>query len=664
MSQQLQFNPDGPQIQPLQVSEGFSPLQLNPPYLPAPLQQHMDLVSSVAVMAIQEKMTHSPARMYTYNAMSQNNWNNRLFTQYVDLLVRSIEMHMTNNRNDDLRAVTWQLSRAIAEYFAALMVFDNQALQAMLPDQEQPIKDAVGEFQRLRKTLETFYNQSRQAVQRQQHTQQAPANSNWGGGVNQTGQSAGLVSAAGSLTTAPAPAPAANGRVLQVKTAPAPVAAPAAAYPQPVPEIASTRVQAARPTQHSEYKLEDKNYAAYDTVAFKATDKYLFAPAFNPHRELLLYKLPMTKDEPMTPAFMAYKPADGQPSKPPMQIGDHIQGLNTNPFPIVGLNVEKENQRNAPADGFQTLNPELVVNLLEDTNLEVMSGAWSDEELFFNVQLQLAVLPAFENKIPVVTRFGALHEPIVLRSDLRHFLGYLRTHGRTHVALAKALRAESDRLQKASITGEAPNGLAADPTTLAALTALNKRLTQMTGAFCYFGLGMRIRPSNYMLEIEELETKIGMRSPRLKLIWDAHQAALIAMALDTVEDGAVEQLVELEESSLHPERKEMLGNTVFTTIMRENNSYTAVGLLSTQLQAQFPHLNVSVSVTAERQPILHALAKHIFDHEEELQSQFPDTKVSRHLLRTLDGVTFAVNRSPIVSTQYLIHMGNGRHPSP
>lgn len=134
---QLPVNPTQIQSQSVNVSPG-QPHFLPSVNVPPQIQQYLPLITSVIIMEIQQKMQQNPLRIFMFNLYSVNQYNNREFSELVEICSNYIHLVMMNGREfNTIEAATFGVIERVVTMMACAQVKPFPALLQFIPPELQ-----------------------------------------------------------------------------------------------------------------------------------------------------------------------------------------------------------------------------------------------------------------------------------------------------------------------------------------------------------------------------------------------------------------------------------------------------------------------------------------------------------------------------------------------
>jgi hypothetical protein len=175
---QLPVNPTQITNQPVNVSPG-QPHFIPAVNVPQQIQQYIPLITSVIIMEIQNKMQQNPLRVFMFNLYSMNQYNNREFTELVEICSNYIHLVMMNGReyNSIEGAVLGVVQNVVTMMACAQIKPFPSLMQLLQPDLQQSAVNGT-------RALETIVRDITASTRQQGgYNTQMPVRSGMGGAV-------------------------------------------------------------------------------------------------------------------------------------------------------------------------------------------------------------------------------------------------------------------------------------------------------------------------------------------------------------------------------------------------------------------------------------------------------------------------------------------------
>jgi hypothetical protein len=223
--QQLPFNPQ----QPTHPFVALDLNQPNPPFVPhyqcEPwLQDYSHYAAALLVLELQAGCQRGPLRIFTYNMMAHNNYQNPDFLTLFGATMDYVAMNLYQNKFRDPSEALVQLAPQMVTMYVAQVLTFFRPLENWIDQQQYvAINDTILFLQKVQHALELFRQQNpcygygqpirRQWVAQQQPQQQYQQHTQYGGGGGQgpgmrfPGHNPLASAAGGGVATLSAPAP-------------------------------------------------------------------------------------------------------------------------------------------------------------------------------------------------------------------------------------------------------------------------------------------------------------------------------------------------------------------------------------------------------------------------------------------------------------------------
>lgn len=177
----LMFNPQQPMSQFVQWQMNAPPFMPGNIQIPPVVQPYYPAICSLVANEVTGAANQHAGRMYTFNQVSSNNWQNNYFVELVTIAVDMVSMNIAKQQHQTVdQAVTDGVRQAIG-LFVSMNIVEQQGLHHMLePNILQSAISNVSQMHGLKNEIMHYKNmlmQSMQPMQQpvfQQHQQFAP----------------------------------------------------------------------------------------------------------------------------------------------------------------------------------------------------------------------------------------------------------------------------------------------------------------------------------------------------------------------------------------------------------------------------------------------------------------------------------------------------------
>lgn len=667
--------------QPIQYQPGQPPFQINLPVAPQ-LQQFLPLIATAAIDAVQARYGANQLRVFLYNQMSMNGYNNNDFLSLVKSVAQYVEMSMTTSQMyPNIQAAIFDGAEKITEMYCADNLRNYPVLQQLVDPVLQ--QRSQGIFQ-VTQTYSQQVNQWRQSQQMQApqgypqpsgypqipggyggpqtsfNQPQNPFNqpqSNWNTPVN---ASAGIFNNGQSPSynqNTPAPP---QSVFLSKPAAPAPQMPPVqgpvtqwdnrAVNTVPVQSAHARNIHEGSKSPPLAYpKGMDNNVQGVlvkaDDVDWVPSEKYPYTIAYDSSRYELYYFIepdgamkPVPKlltEEQLMDRSKHFKSSICPPSliltsdaSSKERIANLTEALRTGE----GMHSREKDRKAALALVESTGNQEGIDML---SNQDIHKSTVSDEEVWMEADIDMLSKKKKENKTSGFSTCAYVNDVMVSINDPKPLADRLQS--------AKSFLEVSNILKDVKCcvvnVGDIENG------DYQAVNYFNNRLTSRLNRYLTKQLGLSVDVSSFIEDAPDIfdyiEKKFGERFSN----------PLRASQRTIIRDCCSYATGEVEEDLLGTYVPDKQNNKAFITFFYCTDFFVSVDAYSNDLNVDIKKTNVSVAIMPDQLPLLSALAEHIFEAEAEA-----DVTFNRRLIRTLDRVVFEINRSVIDPETYLINL--------
>lgn len=679
--QELPFPDNQLMFQPIQVAYGSPPFLPQVPYMPPELTQFFPLIVSASIDAIQSKCTQNSLRVFLFNQMAQQGFNNPEFTAFVDAVIRIVEMQMYKLQYRDVSSS----AQKAAELYAELCVAANtQRFPALLRNVDQSviphIQSALRDLGMLGQDLSQFqqgkargyvngapqqpqgyhnqypnqYGVPQQYAPPQQQFAQ-PGFNRWN---NQTSHvDGGAVSARGVQSSQTYPAPA-GGEVVYGRSND-PIAqrfennermrqSASSLHAQNIQDLRREKESAImgnvpKPievplTQGKELPPEfmEVYKASSSPVKWQPSEEYPVVPAYDPNTADLYYQIVGENQ---------IKPLIKKKEQSEMDIEKHL---------IVPSYVKVPPAAAKSLDSdvrvFQTMEAARAqAKDAEEAEPIEMNVAYKDssfysetslEQLWFNNDVTLATMKRSGKKANVFRSCGVLLDPLVCTINPKPMIVDFAQSENFDQLCRKMLTAQDGINDGTYVDGDAKS-----------LTFINRRLTKRLNDFLKHNLAVPNGWVDSFMDdakdvIPYLEKKYG---------------AKFAEALRTRQKLLIQQALSYGDAEFEKDQNtnlfpftdvdvEILLGSVTITYFYDNYTLTSMDLFAHELKAEvLKEGEISCGIFNAQTPTLRQIVENIFTHERSLKVEF-----SKHLIQTADKVVIEVTKSPIQEDFFLM----------
>ena len=666
----LPFSATEMQTAIMQLAYGQPPVNMQL-QCPQELQQYTPLILNQLAVALQERATANKLRLFIYNQMAVNNFNNQDFYKLANMACECVDLAMRTQQNASIEIVIQKAARNVVQFVTALNATLFPGLTINLPAADmQQIQNAIGEFnnevQGMKQMLLPQQPQGGWSSNNNSGGWQ-PQSNNWvpqqprqpyGGSHQAAGHGYGGLSTGRPVEAAPAASW--RGRTVgavamkpttqivpEVTTIGSSRKSFRAGYIPPADASAKPAVRSVDPTVNPQPPapiVPKTDIEVYDDSGFtwlttqgytasydwRSTKLYPFTVAYNPTR----FKLNHLSDPQgnIRPVLVTKEPL-------PMDRVEHLTAPKI--APTWTLPVYSESTAMDRFDRNIALVPEDLVYV--DYPGPISQSASSDEHWVMGSAYLGAVLINRENFRQVVRLKGIVTDPAVCNAHFKmeiEDLVKLTAPGTVHSRLNKILVEASERSERHDIQ---------------LVNRINKLLTMRINRFVRNELALTSGT------IESFLTDAPALAPYLeKKFGEAAKEAFLSAFPDMVvstlayyKGNAHEDVVDYYCSGFMKELKGPADNRDLMTFF-QYNEYAIVDLSSIELQVDLGSTKVAVGVKQSLTPLFYGIC-------ETLLGEYDHSAVktnTRYYIRTNDGVTFEINRGAINKEFFLASLVN------
>lgn len=661
---------------PIQIVYGSPPILPQIAYVPPELAQYYPMIVSACMDAIQAKCSQNTLRVFLFNQMAQNGYNNPEFTAYVDAVVKIVEMQLYKLQYRDIS----QSSQKAAELYAELSVAANTQRfpgllrnvdQSVIPHIQSALRDLgmlgqdIMQFQQSRgrgvpqnQPQPQYQNQYSNPYQPPQQQFAQPGFNRWpapaptaqfdGGAVGARSASVGYNQ---SQSLDPVYGKSIDPIAQRFENSERMRQASSSTHAQNIQDLRREKEAAilgnvpkpvgvqsvAKNELPSEYV--DVYKASEAPVKWQPSEQFPVIPAYDPNTADLYFQVDNTGK---------IKPLVKKKEQTEMDIEKHlIVPSYVKPAPAAVKSLDSD------VRVFQTLE---AANAQAKTAAEAepleLNSAYKDsafysetslDQLWFNNEVTLATMKRSGKKANVFRSCGVLLDPLVCVINPKPMIVDF-AQAEDFSQLCRKMKSVQDEINAGTYKdGDAKS-----------LTFINRRLTKYLNDFLKHCLAVPNGWVDSFMEdandvIPYLEKRYGTKFSEAMR---SRQKALITQVL-SYGDAAFEKD---QNSNLFPFTDvdvELLLGTVVITYFYNNYTLTSLDLFAHELKAEVPaEGEVSCGIFNAQTPTLRQIVENIFTHERALKVEF-----SKHLIQTADKIVIEVTKSPIQEDFYLMAAG-------
>lgn len=662
----------------VQVDPRNPPVMPKIPYLPVGLAPYYPAIVALAVDAIQAKAGQNPLRVFLFNQMSVNSYNNAEFTAFVDGVVRLLDFRLATRVYQDVSA-------GIADatvFFCELQAVGNTLRWPELrryidPQMAQGVDYVLGVLRTITADLMRHTEALQQGrvlefgaapaqpmgyvppvasygqpvatgyIQPQGGATHGPALSPVGATIGASPFYSGAAPAAPSNVNAPAD----DARFARLISspydtqppAPAGAVSPAANVQEmrrlKEQQMTQTTIPINRTPGGQESVSADAgalpaNYVvATPDVKWVPSRKVPINIAYNPNTTDLIYSI---APDGTTAPFIKKKENE-------MDINKHLVVPSYANVPLgtgsLDTSVRAFEANAALAELATTASKAKPAAFNVSYRDDTFDASMCLSQLWFNNELQLALMHKRDGKTNMHRSCGVLLDSLVSEKNPKPFLDMLQAaenFGQAAVYLKKA----NDQI----------NTSGHEHLDARLLTLINNRLTHAVNEFLKTRLAVPLGWITSFMDDAPLllgwfDKKYGETSRKAI---ESNQGAIVRDAVmyaqgDFDRDESAAYLPD-EESEEGKEARKLTVTHFYSCVM-----LTSLDLFSVELAMEIPTTEISSGLFQEQTPLMRQLAENVFTHERALNVAF-----GRFLVRTADGVVLELSKSAAHADFYLV----------
>jgi hypothetical protein len=642
----LPFAPFALMVPPMNVSPGNPPVLPNIAFMPPELSSFYPLIVSSCIDAIQSQAQANPLRIFLYNQMSTNGYNNADFFAFVEAVVRLVYFQMQQRRIQDINSGIFDACKVFSEMQAALNVSKYQDLAGCIPQEMlQPVQVMINNFQILSRQMQGMGMQNQNYPPQQQAVQnynQPMMQNNYRGGSN---PSLSPLSVGGGSIFGNAGIPQQVSHNPQITTNKL-----SSKYDYLLKPVAGTQVVTANnqavtvvePNRNAAVvnttypKLVKVEYLnGFPTVPWKPSKTKPYCIAYDPNVDDLYYEI--QEDQTTIPKCK-------KKENVPVDIRKHLMKpsyVETVPVAVESLDLGVRNfQFDESLD-----NDNLGVGKEIPTDLDVqfvkhmfyidtsLKNRWaSNEARLLLMTKKTGKVGLFRTQVTYVEPFISMTNPKMLLTDLAECVNFSKA---------------AEIMLKAKEAAIARNDIYVD---LKALTYINNRLTKRVNDFLKHEMVIVCKITSFMDDAPALFNWINNRYGDLYVsALGAGQVKIIkeAVAFMSNDSDFAKQSID---TMFAKEEFEKFDGNVFFTYFFQDYTLTSIDLFAAELRAEIPNAGVAVAVFEEKTPLLRKIIDNIFTYERAIEQKF-----TKHLIKTADGVILGATQAAIGEDFFLIN---------
>ena len=640
-----QFPIDRPAANPVNLNTGQLPvlpqINFNPQF-----QQHYPMVVGSLIAIIQGRYNTNVLRMYLFNQMAQNNYNNQNFFNLCEFTMKVLEIKVLKNEIVNLQEGINAVCELCTEQLAAFNMVNDPALQQYV-DQNTiaACQQILMNYQTLMAEIQHFAQQAQMqpgfGMQRPMQPQfqggfrspqqnnfmqqnagpithphqrnfnavQGHSNSRWNSGVNTQNQPSGLISNGNQVPVQTVnPTAAKYDKYIKPFTPPAPVQAPQ----MPKTDLFhSSNIKAVTTVVNNERK---------ESIKWKLSERYPVTIAYDHNVSRITY---VEEGDVIKPIIT--------PKEKSMNKGEHFKVPS---FQQPGLILPTVEESQATIEQIKESLKEPAITVHETSTIV---GDISYEDAIFKSDVELRNLRLKNKKANAYMYLGVLYTPMVSAVNTELLTGYFNRD-----AYKLNLKDVNNLIFKEVLEKRENRPYYGDDISL---NFLNKRLTDTVNHFLKMRLGVTARIESFKDDIVDLHSYIAEKNG-ITFIESfvanfeyMFEGALTLVSKDTAEYLSKEFLDEI--------KQEPKPDVLF---FQNHYTLTNLDLYSNELCFEIPTNDSAVGIMSDATPFLYEIVDTIFKlaKDNELEKHY------RHYIRTKDGVMFEVARGALNEDFYHI----------
>lgn len=587
--QPLPFPTDRLLYQPININYGQPPVlpQIGYP-LPQYLANFYPLLVSVCIDNIQSKSNQNALRVFTFNQLAANSYNNQEFSMLVEYCVRVLDMQMQKRMHGDIQSaistvVPMCVGHKCAEnvnQYPTLLQFMDQHSQSGIPSVLQQMNTVKFELNGGGQPMHQPQQQHFQMQQMQQRFQQNYPQGNFLNSAAIPSNRPSLISNTGGYNNIVNNQPV----VKEYGYAPMPIAQPA---------ISNTPVN------------NTNNKSSTSGIVWIPSEKYPLTIAYDPNIQIVSYV------------------RDGNSVKPDIQINSgnnmdinkHFIKPSFAPVDTIAIPISDSRSRG------HDLQQNMPKQELLTENSDDCSAFISLQEAMFIADLNLMELSQCGQKTNLYNSLAFLVTPLISRFDLKIVmteLGNIVNFSTMHKSLTELKNELGVKIDHVSLAN------------------LDRKLTKEVNDFLSKKLAVTVKIDSFLedgkLLIDYIKGKYG----------DAHARALEAnqtTILNSFTKIAWDKLKQTLDQQ-YVDSATISSNQV--AFLLDPCTVSTVNMFSTELKLELPETLVSCAVLEKFTPLFYDIAKNIFDYTDK-----QNLINSKHYLKTLDGVIYELTKGAL-----------------
>lgn len=652
-------------VAPLQLQPGNLHFQINIQLHPN-LQQYVPYIGTCCIDTIQSKCQNNQLRVFLYNQMSVNAYQNNDFLSYFKSVCQYVEMMMSKNAYPNVQTAIASGADKIAELFCAQNLKTFPALAAMIdPNLYQMSQNALNLIGQFTQEFEHYERSKNIPVHNafNQPTQQSGYYNNAGGYQNPVVQANNFQRPNGSSmfnsggTTAVNSVPVNKSSPMWAIGSSAPAQQINSAFGNAATVFENVKVNTesqivnnnpqffeSRTTNYLGELIELKGRpvkAKDKDVVWIPSVKYPYNIAYDAAMVDLYYcieadgsMLPYT--QPINKEIIMDRKKHFLPSIAPDIIVpiDNIPGQ-------IGESFVKSIKTGSPIGSVIADKdvPNITTNRTEDSARKFRLGekdnyicSLSDTEVWLQTDARLIDFIQTPGDHTGFRTCAWMITPLVSRLSSKELANKL-CDCRSYSQVVNALNDAANVIQtKDEYFGD-----------LAVVNFFNKMFTNRLNRFVKKQLGLNINITSFMEDAVDLVEYVEKTNGKK-----------FSTPLRNFQQTLVEKLTEYATQDFEVElndnhQQDDLKNKPFIAYYISEELFISLNLYTTELNVDLPKGECSVAVLEEHSPVLYSLGKYMTSVEEKLNVRF-----NRKLIKTIDGLVLEINTSFIDSRVYLV----------
>lgn len=607
----------------------------NPPVLPMinysvmyidqqTFQQYYPFLVVKIIDAIQKAVNIGPLRVYMFNQMAQNGYNNAAFTDFIQFAVMAVDRYVGEGRYPDIHAAIEDLTPNLVNMRCAVNATVEQQLLNMATS-PQALQADIHMYGQLVLKLNSPMQRPQHQQQFQQPIHQQYSSPIANNGFNQRQMQQPMNTFRPIQNTAPVYTN--NQAFIQGNKFNQPVQqtrsftpnAPAASFPKPFVNTAPVM-----PFNNTNQKLEN--------IKWIPSDAYPYLPVYDPNEfELMLtnenglVKPLITKKR----TFMDQSQHLQQPSFATTQSSLSPQESRNHSNLVVNEALEMKKDLSNPSFSQTDIAKKMLNVNKEPVTISLLAV---EEGILYN-DIQIAAMAHTPNKLRISQTVTTLVDTEVAKSNVSDVVIPLIDCDN----LLEAAKHLKELHNKIETTGET------ETYNKESLGIINKRLCNSFNLFIKNELAQTGTITDFANDVEDAIIHYGSKGDTIVSAITSNGIKIIRRALTQPNAESTKAMDEYYYSEKY--------DGVYVNYFITQFTITNVDCHSSELKFEISDPKIANGVTESMSPVLYALVDAVF-----LYTTTFKIENKRHLIKTNDGVIFEVNRGALNNSYYLVSL--------